>query len=149
MTGLILGFALRDLIENFVSGILILWRRPFHIGDQIRTGSHEGTVEEINFRSTILKTYDGVQVFIPNGAVFTEPLENHTAYGLRRLTIVLGIDQAASVARAREIILAELGQAAGVLAELPPLILFEEVGDFANILHVLAWTSRQRASRSG
>lgn len=140
VTGLILGFALRDLIENFVSGMLILWRRPFHVGDQIRTGNHEGTVQEINFRSTILKSYDGVQVLIPNGAVFTQPLENLTRYGTRRLTILLGIDQTAPVAHAREIILAELRHASGVLAEPPPMVLFEEIGDFANVLHVLLWT---------
>jgi small-conductance mechanosensitive channel len=140
VTGLILGFALKDIIENFVAGLLILWRRPFRVGDQIRSGNYEGTVQEINFRSTILKTFDGIQVFVPNGKVFTEPLENLTGYRARRLELVLGIDQNASIARAREVILGELGRIDGVLTDPPPLVLFEHVDDSTNNLHVLLWT---------
>ena len=119
------------------------------VGDQIRTGNHEGTVQEINFRSTILKSYDGVQVLVPNGAVSTQLLENLTRSGTHRLTILLGINQAAPVAHARRIILAELRQASGVLAEPPPMVLFEGIGDFANMLQVLLWTNRQPNCRNG
>ena len=141
VTGLILGFALRDIIENFVAGILILWRRPFQASDQIRSGSFEGTVTEINFRSTVLRTYDGIRVFLPNGKVFTEPLENLTANATRRSLVVLGIDQDASVTDARRIILRTLAGIEGVLTEPPPMVLFAEVGDFTNNLHVLYWTA--------
>lgn len=141
VTGLILGFALRDIIENFVAGILILWRRPFRVGDQIRSGSFEGTVAEINFRSTVIRTYDGIKVYIPNGKVFTEPLENLTANETRRSLVVLGIDQRASVGDARRVILETIEGVVGVLPDPPPAVLFAEVGDFANILHVLYWTA--------
>lgn len=141
VTGLILGFALRDIIENFVAGILILWRRPFRVGDQIRSGDYEGTVVEINFRSTVLRTYDGIRVFIPNGTVFTEPVENLTANATRRSLVVLGIDQDASVADARRVILEAIGGIEGVLPDPAPAVLFAEVGDFANVLHVLYWTA--------
>ena len=141
VTGLILGFALRDIIENFVAGILILWRRPFRVSDQIRSGNCEGTVREINFRSTVLRTYDGIKVYIPNGKVFTEPLENMTANEARRSLVVLGIDQNASVAEARRVIQETIADIEGVLPEPSPAVLFTEVGDFANILHVLYWTA--------
>jgi small-conductance mechanosensitive channel len=141
VTGVILGFALRDIIENFVAGILILWRRPFRVDDQIRSGNYEGTVVEINFRSTVLRTYDGIKVFVPNGKVFTEPIENLTGYPSRRTQVVLGVDQAGSPAAARRVILETLRSTAGVLAEPAPAVLFAEVGDFANILHVLYWTA--------
>lgn len=141
VTGLILGFALKDIIENFIAGILILWRRPFRVGDQIRSATFEGTVEEINFRSTVLHTYDGIRVFIPNGKVFSEPLENFTANENRRSLVVLGIDQDASVGDARRVMLQTLADVDGVLANPPPMVLFAEVGDFANILHVLYWTA--------
>lgn len=143
VTGLVLGFALKDLLENFAGGILILWRRPFSLDDQIRSGQHEGTVADINFRSTVLKTYDGVKVYIPNGRMFTEPLENLTGYRQRRTTVVLGIDQRASVATTRDVILDALGgmEDAGVLTDPEPLVLFDAVGDFTNDLHVLYWTS--------
>ena len=143
VTGLILGFALRDLLENFAAGILILWRRPFKLDDQVRSGAYEGTVAEINFRSTVLRTYDGLKVFVPNGRIFTEPLENLTAYHQRRSTVVLGIDQSASVGTARRVILDELRQMrpSGVLPEPAPVVFFDAVGEYANNLHVLYWTA--------
>ncbi|MBA2595816.1 MAG: mechanosensitive ion channel family protein [Chloroflexia bacterium] len=141
VSGIVLGFALRDIIENFVAGILILWRRPFRVGDQIRSGAFEGNVAEINFRSTVLRTYDGIKVFIPNGKVFTEPVENLTANDTRRSLVVLGIDQDSSVAEAREVILEAIPEVDGVLPDPPPAVLFAEIGDFANILHVHYWTA--------
>jgi small-conductance mechanosensitive channel len=143
VTGLILGFALRDLLENFAAGVLILWRRPFKLDDQIRSGAYEGTVTEINFRSTILRTYDGLKVFIPNGRVFTEPHENLTAYRTRRSTVELGIDQGSPVGTARRVIietLTEMGPR-GVLAEPPPAVFVDAIGDFAIDLHVHYWTA--------
>jgi small conductance mechanosensitive channel len=140
LTGLILGFALRDIIENFVAGLLILWRRPFRVGDQIVSGKYEGEVDEINFRSTVLRTYDGIKVYVPNGKVFTEPIENKTAYLDRRSTVMLGIDQNASVAEARGVILRALQEVDGVLSDPHPLVFFEAVDDFANTLHVHFWT---------
>jgi small-conductance mechanosensitive channel len=59
ITTVAIGFAFKDILQNFFAGVLILWRRPFVIGDQIRTLDYEGAVEEINVRSTRLKTYDG------------------------------------------------------------------------------------------
>ena len=141
VSGLILGFALRDIIENFVAGILILWRRPFRVGDQIRSGAYEGTVAEINFRSTVLRTYDGIKVFIPNGNVFTAAVENMTANEIRRSQVVLGIDQDASVSAARRVILETIADIDGVLKEPAPAVIFAEIGDFANILHLLYWTA--------
>lgn len=140
-TGLIVGFALRDLLENFAAGILLLWRRPFTIGDQIRSGAHEGTVEQINFRSTVLRTYDGVQTFIPNSQVFTAPLENLTSYVSRRDTILLRVSQATSVDRARDVALTELRSIEGVLKNPAPLVLFDEIGDYTINLAVLYWTT--------
>jgi small-conductance mechanosensitive channel len=97
-------------------------------------------VAEINFRSTVLRTYDVRKVFIPNGRVFTAPLENLTAYGERRSEVMLGISQDAPVGEAREVILRALRGVEGVLPEPAPVVLFEAVGDFANELHVLYWT---------
>ncbi|MGE3269346.1 MAG: mechanosensitive ion channel family protein [Chloroflexota bacterium] len=143
VTGLILGFALKDLLENFAAGVLILWRRPFKLDDQIRSGSYEGTVVEINFRSTVLRTYDGLKVYIPNGQAFTQPLENLTGFPQRRSAVTLGIDQNASVGAARRVILHALREMepAGVLPDPAPVVFFDNVGDFANELHVLYWTT--------
>ena len=139
VTGVILGFALKDILENFVAGIIILWRRPFQFGDQIASADYEGHVEEINFRATVLRTFDGVRVYIPNSLVLTQPVTNFTSYESRRSEVILGIDQSASVAGAREVILRELSTMDGVLDEPEPLVLFDSVGDFTNNLAILYW----------
>lgn len=138
--GIILGFALRDILENFVAGILILARRPFVVGDQIRSGEHEGTVTEINFRSTVVRTYDGLRVFMPNGSLLTQPVENLTSYGERRSEISLAIHQQASVAEARQTILRELASMDEVLSDPSPEVMFDAIGDSSNNLSVLFWS---------
>ncbi len=138
--GIVLGFALRDILENFVAGIIILARRPFVVGDQVRSGEHEGTVTEINFRSTVMRTYDGLRVFIPNGSLLTQPVENLTSYGERRSEITLAIHQDASVAEARETILGELASIDDVMTNPEPLVLFGAISDSSNDLSVLYWT---------
>ena len=141
VTGLILGFALKDMLENFIAGLLILWRRPFGLDDLIRSGAYEGTVEEINFRATVLKTYDGIKVFIPNGRVFTEPLENLTSYAVRRTLVVFGVEQTAPLERVRTLLLGELRHVSGVLNDPAPAVLVDALGDSTTELHLLYWTA--------
>ena len=71
ITSVAIGFAFKDVLQNFFAGILILWRRPFIVGDEIKVGNYEGTVEEITTRSTRVKTYDGERAVLPNGDVYT------------------------------------------------------------------------------
>ena len=82
--GVAVGFALKDILSNLVSGVLILAMRPFEIGDQIVISETEGTVEQIELRATQIRTYDGRLVLVPNGEVFTSRITNNTASPLRR-----------------------------------------------------------------
>ena len=66
-----IGFAFKDILQNWLSGLLILWRQPFRPGDQIVSGGHEGTVEHIEARATLIRTYDGQRVVIPNSDIYT------------------------------------------------------------------------------
>ena len=87
VAGFALGFALKDILENFIAGILLLFARPFEVGDQVTLGSFEGTVHDIHIRTTTLYTYSGEQVAIPNSNVFSNPVVNHTRLGKRRYTV--------------------------------------------------------------
>lgn len=87
VAGFALGFALKDILENFIAGILLLFARPFEIGDQVKLGEFEGTVTDIQIRTTTLHTYSGEQVAIPNSRVFSNPVVNHTRLGQRRYTV--------------------------------------------------------------
>ncbi len=84
LTSLALGFALKDILSNFVSGLLILTLRPFQLGDQIIIGETEGSVERIELRATQIRTYDGRRVLVPNAETFTSRVTNNTAAPVRR-----------------------------------------------------------------
>lgn len=94
LTSLALGFALKDIISNFVSGLVILLFRPFRLGDQICVGPIEGNVVRIDLRATQIRTYDGRLVMVPNQELLTSTVTNNTASPIRRATIsvVLGYD---------------------------------------------------------
>jgi small conductance mechanosensitive channel len=89
LTGLVFGFALKDILSNFVSGLLILALRPFKIGDQIVVGETEGAVERIELRATQIRTYDGRVALVPNAEVFTSRIVNNTADPIRRGNVAI------------------------------------------------------------
>ena len=90
--GLVVGLSLQDILKNFFAGIWVLVERPFRIGDTIDVGGQGGVVEEIAFRTTMLKTADGRQVIIPNGVFMTGLVTNLTRFPSRRGTVWLIVD---------------------------------------------------------
>ena len=138
--GLVVGFALKDLLENFIAGIMILWRRPFKVLDQIRVGTNEGIVREITFRSTTLLTPDGIEVLVPNAQLLTQAVYNFTHLGSRRTSIVLKLAPAVDVERAREALLPVPRRVEGVLAEPAPEVLLLAAGPDGYELHLRYWT---------
>lgn len=97
-----IGFAFKDILQNWLAGFLILLRQPFEVGDQIVVDGFEGTVEHIETRSTRLKTYDGQRAIIPNSEVYTNAILVRTAYDLRRSEYDIGIGYADNIDEARE-----------------------------------------------
>lgn len=86
-----IGFAFKDILQNMLAGILILLRQPFEVGDQIVSGGHEGTVEKIETRATMITTYDGRRVVIPNSVIYTDSVIVNTAFETRRSEYDIGI----------------------------------------------------------
>jgi len=76
VAGFTIGFALQDIAKNFISGLLLLYRQPFHLGDYVGISDYEGRVKEINIRDTVIETLDGELVIIPNQDVFENPILN-------------------------------------------------------------------------
>jgi small-conductance mechanosensitive channel len=138
------GFAFKDIFQNFMAGLLILFRRPFRLGDQIRSGDMEGTVEDINLRATIIKTYSGERVIIPNSDVYSRPVLVRTAYGTRRSSFVVGIGYADDIQAAKRVIREHLADAPGVLEEPAPWIRTVELAPSSVNLEVFYWTSAQQ-----
>ena len=126
--GVAIGFAFRDVLQNLLAGILILLTRPFVIGDQIRAGSHEGTVEDVWVRATVLRTYDNQRVLIPNATLFVDKITVITAHEKRRLAFPLTIGNGDDIREARQVIVAALRGTDGVLADPPPEALVTGLG---------------------
>lgn len=132
--GVAIGFAFKDILQNFLAGILILLTEPFKIEDQIVFGDYEGTVEHIETRATTIRTYDGRRVVIPNAELFTNAVTVNTAYDRRRLQYDIGIGYGDNIARAKEIILDVLNSSDEVLREpAPEALVVELAGSSINI----------------
>ncbi len=140
IVGLAVAFAVQNILENFISGVLLLIRKPFRAGDQIRTGEFEGTVEDIDFRVTRILTYDGEVVLIPNAEVFRKAIINLTRRGRRRTTVCIGVDYRDDHDTAREIIRSAVEAVPGVLQAPEPEVLLTELGDSSVDFEVRFWT---------
>jgi small-conductance mechanosensitive channel len=145
LTSLALGFALKDIISNFVSGILILGLRPFEIGDEIVVGDTEGSVQRIRLRATEIKTYDGRLVLVPNAELFTSRVTNNTAAPVRRTAVEVPVAYGSDLARAEQVLLAAAGEVPEVLATPPPSVRVRALGAADMILELRFWTDSQRA----
>ena len=114
IAGIALAFALRDILENFVAGLLLQFRRPFSYGDQIISGDTEGTVKSIDARSVTVETPDGETVHIPSSQVITDAIVNHTERGARRTSIAIGVAYGTDLARAASAFRTAAANVAGV-----------------------------------
>ncbi|MEX0722076.1 MAG: mechanosensitive ion channel [Balneolaceae bacterium] len=103
--GLALGFAFQDIAANFISGILLSTRHPFGIGDIIETNDFFGTVQKLNLRNTIILTPQGQIIYIPNKAVFENPLTNYTKNGERRIDLACGVSYGDDLEKVRNVTL--------------------------------------------
>ena len=115
-----IGFAFKDILQNWLSGLLILYRQPFRVGDQIVSGGFEGTVESIEARATMLRTYDGQRVVIPNSDIYTGAVTVRTAAPARRNEWDVGIGYGDEIGRACAVIERSLLKVAGVEREPAP-----------------------------
>jgi small conductance mechanosensitive channel len=146
LIGLGISFALKDMIANFLSGIMILINRPFKIGDQIEVAGEEGTVKDIELRATDIKTYDGRQVIVPNSQLYSGVVINNTAYDERRFDVVVGVGYDNDISTAVELAKESLEEAEMVEEEPEPQVLVEELGGSSVNLKLRGWTRPSKAN---
>jgi small conductance mechanosensitive channel len=99
-----IGFAFKDIFENFFAGVLILWRFPFDPGDYIECEGICGKVEDITIRMTKIRRVDGVLAVVPNAMLFKQPVDVLTSWQRRRVTVICGVAYGEDVAAARDVI---------------------------------------------
>ncbi len=138
------GFAFQDILENTLSGILLLFRQPFRSGDQITVMDRSGTVQGITIRETKITTYDGELVVIPNRDVYKNVINVHTHNEDHRLEFVVGIAYENDPAEAIEVIHEALGRIEHIRPEPEPLAIVSELGVSTVDITVYFWTDAHR-----
>lgn len=139
LIGLAVGIAFRDITENFLASILLSMHRPFETGDLVEVSGLTGYVQQLNVRTTVLMTLDGVVVQVPNASVYKSNLRNFTANANRRDDFVVGIGYEDSIAEAQEIALQVLLEHPAVLDDPEPWVLVDELGRATINLRVYFW----------
>ena len=140
-----IGFAFKDILQNLLAGILILLRQPFRHGDQIVSGQYEGTVELIETRATIIRTYDGRQVLIPNSEIYTGSVVVNTAFDKRRSEYDVGIGYGDDVGHAAGVVVRQSGTRTAS-CRIPLRRRFRSHFRSAVSLRVWWWTAPDRAT---
>ena len=147
ISGVAIGFAFQNILQNFLAGLLLLWAEPFRIGDEIKLDPYEGTVEEIQTRATIIKTYDGRRVVIPNADLFTHSVTVNTALDIRRWEYDLAVHGIRELAELKSLIVNAVSKVQGVLPDPRPEVLVMDLEDpdlNAVKVRVLWWTKAPR-----
>lgn len=142
--GLALGFAFQDIAENFISGVLISVRRPFTDGDIIETNEHMGVVERVDLRSTLIRTFQGQMVRVPNRDVYGNPLVNYTALGSRRVDLKCGVSYGDDLEKTRRVALEAVRRVPGRDPERDVEVFYEEFGGSSINFVVRFWIPFRR-----
>ena len=134
------GFGAQNIINNFISGWILMWERPIRIGDFLEVEDAKGIVEQINTRSTRIKRVDGVHLLIPNSKLLENTVINWTLVNsLMRATVRVGVAYGTPAKKVSELILQATTEQSGILTDPNPLVTFEDFGDNALIFEVNFW----------
>ncbi|MEB3337696.1 MAG: mechanosensitive ion channel family protein [Leptolyngbyaceae bacterium] len=144
ISGVAIGFAFRDILQNFLAGILILLTEPFQVDDQIVFKDFEGTVENIQTRATTIRTYDGRRIVIPNSELFTNSVTVNTAFENRRLEYDIGVGYGDNIDWTKQLILEALQEVDVVLKTPPPDLLVMELAESTVNIRVRWWITPPR-----
>lgn len=135
-----IGFGAQNIINNFISGWILMWERPVRIGDFLEIGSDRGTVESINTRSTRIRRPDGVHMLIPNSALLENTVVNWTLVDdVVRTSVRVGVAYGSPVEQVSKLLRQAVDEQSEVLRTPAPVVVFEDFGDSALIFDAFFW----------
>ncbi len=137
------GFALKDSLSNFASGVLTLVLRPYRVGDSIDVAGVRGTVKEIRLFVTVLATGDNVQILVPNARIYDGIIRNFSVNSNRRIDLVIGIGYDSSIKTARNLLEKILSEDERILEDPAPFVGVAELADSSVNFVVRPWVKRQ------
>jgi potassium efflux system protein len=139
--GVGIGFGLQEIVANFISGIILLFERPIRVGDVVNAGGHDGTVTRINPRATVIETFEGKEVLVPNKDLITGVVTNWSLSSTRlRVVVPVGIAYGSDVETAMKLLLQAAAANTKVLDDPAPWVTFEDFGDNALVLWLRCYT---------
>lgn len=145
VVGLVLGFAFRDIAENYIAGILLSVRRPFEPGDHVLIENREGRVISVNSRATVLMTMDGNHLQLPNSLVFKSVVLNYSKNPKRRFDFAMLIDGSQSIREAQTLAISAITDIEGVLDDPAPSWTVVEYGAAGIQLRFFGWLDQRES----
>ena len=142
--GLAIGLALQGTLSNIAAGVMLIWLRPFRIGDYVEVVAGNpiaGTVREIGLFASLIETYDGILVFAPNSTIWNFPLRNHTRNQRRLLSFAVGLPEKSDFERARAVLLGWLAADPRVLKKPPPDVFVDRLDGGESSLVCRLWAA--------
>ncbi|OCK50797.1 mechanosensitive ion channel protein MscS [Chryseobacterium sp. CBo1] len=139
IVGLALAFAFQDIAANFISGIFISFRRPLKVGDIVSIKDYMGKVEEINLRDTVILTFQGKMVIIPNKDVFQNPIENYSILGKRRFDLEVGVSYNDDLEKAAQLAIDAVKNIEGISSEDDVTLFYKEFGESSVNFTIRIW----------
>ena len=134
------GFGAQNIINNFISGWILMWERPIRIGDWVEIGEDIGVVEEINTRSTRLKRIDGVHLLLPNSKLLEDTVINWTRVdNILRSVVRVGVSYSSDVVVVKSLLDKVVHAHEGILTKPEPQVIFEDFGDSSLVFDVYFW----------
>lgn len=139
IAGFTIGFALKDISENFVAGLLLLLQRPFDLGDVIEIDDFRGRITDVSLRATEMVTMDGHNVLLPNSLVYTNPIYNFTRSALARIRVEVGVAYDSDLDKVRLTALETISSLPDVLDDPEPNVVFHTFADSSINLTIFFW----------
>jgi small conductance mechanosensitive channel len=142
LAGLALGFAFKNIVENYLAGVLLSTRNPFEIGDAVEINGQIGKVALLTARDTVLVTLDGNHLRIPNAVVMNSVLLNYSRNPLRRFDFLVGVSTDFDLGEVKRIAMENLRQNPAVLSDPAPMVVVDSLGDSSVMIRLFAWINQ-------
>jgi small conductance mechanosensitive channel len=137
--GLALAFAFQDIAANFMSGIFISFRKPLKVGDIVLVQGFEGQVVEVNLRDTVIDTFKGQLIIIPNKDVYQNPIENFSHLKKRRFDLPIGVSYGEDLDKVKQVTIDAVKDVENVSKEHPPVLFFTDFGESSINFSIRIW----------
>lgn len=139
--GLAIGLAIQGTLSNIAAGLMLLWLRPFRVGDYVDTGAVAGTVKEVGLFATEMQTWDGVFLFVPNSELWNKKITNYSRLPTRLVDLAFGVDYTDDLEKGEQVLLKLAAEDARVMATSAPQVFVDTISESAVVLRLQFWSS--------